>query len=59
MLSTLTELVISLILEDQSSLRNIDHDGNPVNLTGTATDVLHQQSDGTWRIVIDNSWGTV
>ena len=34
-------------------------DGNPVNLTGTATDVLHQQSDGTWRSVIDNPWGTV
>jgi uncharacterized protein (TIGR02246 family) len=34
-------------------------DGNPVNLTGTATDVLQQQSDDTWRIVIDNPWGTV
>jgi uncharacterized protein (TIGR02246 family) len=34
-------------------------DGNSTNLTGTATDVLHQQSDGTWRIVIDNPWGTV
>lgn len=34
-------------------------DGNPVNLTGTATDVLRQQSDGTWRIIIDNPWGIV
>ena len=33
-------------------------DGNPVNFTGTATDVLRQQSDGTWRIIIDNPWGT-
>jgi uncharacterized protein (TIGR02246 family) len=33
-------------------------DGNPVNLASTATDVLRQQSDGTWRIIIDNPWGT-
>lgn len=33
-------------------------DGNPVSFTGTATDVLRQQSDGTWRIIIDNPWGT-
>lgn len=33
-------------------------DGNPVNFTRTATDVLRQQSDGTWRIIIDNPWGT-
>jgi uncharacterized protein (TIGR02246 family) len=34
-------------------------DGNPVNLTEkTAADVLRQQSDGTWRFVIDNPWGT-
>jgi uncharacterized protein (TIGR02246 family) len=33
-------------------------DGNPVNLASTATDVLRQQSDGTWRVIIDNPWGT-
>ena len=33
-------------------------DGKPVNLASTATDVLRQQSDGTWRIIIDNPWGT-
>jgi uncharacterized protein (TIGR02246 family) len=33
-------------------------DGNPVNLASTATDVLRQQPDGTWRVVIDNPWGT-
>jgi uncharacterized protein (TIGR02246 family) len=32
-------------------------DGKPVNLASTATDVMHQQSDGTWRIIIDNPWG--
>jgi uncharacterized protein (TIGR02246 family) len=33
-------------------------DGNPVNLASTATDVLRQQPDGPWRVVIDNPWGT-
>jgi uncharacterized protein (TIGR02246 family) len=31
---------------------------NPVNLASTATDVLRQQTDGTWRVIIDNPWGT-
>lgn len=33
-------------------------DGKSVTITGKATDVLRQQSDGTWRILIDNPWGT-
>src|SRR5215207_2464297 len=33
-------------------------DGKPVNIAGKATDVLRQQSDGTWHILIDNPWGT-
>jgi uncharacterized protein (TIGR02246 family) len=33
-------------------------DRNPVNLASTATDILRQQSDGTWRVIIDNPWGT-
>lgn len=33
-------------------------DGNSVNLASIATDVLRQQSDGTWRVIIDNPWGT-
>jgi uncharacterized protein (TIGR02246 family) len=33
-------------------------DGKTVNIAGKATDVLHQQSDGTWRVLIDNPWGT-
>ena len=27
-------------------------------LAATATDVLRQQSDGTWRVIIDNLWET-
>ena len=33
-------------------------DGNAVSFAGKATDVLRQQSDGTWHILIDNPWGT-
>jgi ketosteroid isomerase-like protein len=33
-------------------------DGKAVTITGKATDVLRQLSDGTWRILIDNPWGT-
>ena len=33
-------------------------DGKAVTITRKATDVLRQQSDGTWRILIDNPWGT-
>jgi ketosteroid isomerase-like protein len=33
-------------------------DGTPVNLAGRSADVLRRQSDGSWRFVIDNPWGT-
>jgi ketosteroid isomerase-like protein len=33
-------------------------DGQPVSLTGHSADVLRLQSDGSWRFVIDNPWGT-
>ena len=33
-------------------------DGEPVKLTGHNADVLRRQSDGSWRFVIDNPWGT-
>ena len=33
-------------------------DGEPVRLSADNADVLRRQSDGTWRFVIDNPWGT-
>ena len=33
-------------------------EGNPVNIASTTTDVLRQQPDGTWRVIIDNPWRT-
>jgi uncharacterized protein (TIGR02246 family) len=32
--------------------------GEPVKLAGKSADVLRRQPDGSWRIVIDNPWGT-
>jgi uncharacterized protein (TIGR02246 family) len=33
-------------------------DGEPVQLTARNADVLRRQTDGSWRFVIDNPWGT-
>jgi ketosteroid isomerase-like protein len=33
-------------------------DGKSINVAGKAVDLLRQQQDGTWRILIDNPWGT-
>jgi len=33
-------------------------DGEPVRLASKNADVLRRQTDGTWRFVIDNPWGT-
>ena len=33
-------------------------DGEPVRLEAQNADVLRRQTDGTWRFVIDNPWGT-
>jgi len=33
-------------------------DGTPVKLDAKNADVLRRQSDGSWRFVIDNPWGT-
>jgi ketosteroid isomerase-like protein len=33
-------------------------DGKSVNMAAKSADVLRKQSDGTWRFVIDNPWGT-
>ena len=33
-------------------------DGEPVQLASRNADVLRRQTDGSWRFVIDNPWGT-
>ena len=46
---------ITLVISEWS-FSGIGPDGKAVSLRGKATDVLRQQSNGTWRIVIDNPW---
>ena len=48
---------IALVITEWS-FNGIGPDGKAVQLAGKATDVLRQQSDGTWHILIDNPWGT-
>jgi uncharacterized protein (TIGR02246 family) len=47
---------IALIISEWS-FNGIGPDGKVVTLNGNATDVLRQQSNGTWHILIDNPWG--
>jgi uncharacterized protein (TIGR02246 family) len=42
----------------QWSFSGTGSDGNPVNMAAKSADVLRHQADGTWRLVIDNPWGT-
>lgn len=46
------------LLITEWSINGNEPNGKPINLTGRGTVVLRQQSDGTWRIVIENPWGT-
>ena len=48
---------VALVISEWSFC-GIGPDGKAVSLKGKATDVLSQQSNGTWRILIDNPWGT-
>ena len=32
-------------------------DGEPVSMEGVAIDIIRRQTDGTWKMVIDNPWG--
>jgi uncharacterized protein (TIGR02246 family) len=38
------------------SLRGRGPDG-PIEMGGRSADVLRRQSDGTWRVLIDDPWG--
>lgn len=32
-------------------------DGSPVEMQGSGFDVVRRQSDGSWKMVLDNPWG--
>jgi uncharacterized protein (TIGR02246 family) len=46
------------LVNTEWSFNGTGPNGKSVTITGKATDVLRQQSDGTWRILIDNPWET-
>jgi len=46
------------LVNTEWSINGTGPDGKSVTIAGKATDVLRQQSNGTWRILIDNPWGT-
>ncbi len=39
------------------TLKGTGPDGEPIQMEGTASDVLRKQADGSWLYVIDNPWG--
>ncbi len=51
------EAINLALIVTEWSIKGIESDAKPVNLTGRGTVVLRQQSDGTWLIVIENPWG--
>ena len=40
------------------TLRGTGPDGSAVVMEGKGFDVMRRQSDGSWKMVIDNPWGT-
>ncbi|MGH7427034.1 MAG: DUF4440 domain-containing protein [Candidatus Methylomirabilaceae bacterium] len=50
---------VALLIHDGHLFGGSPPDGSPIDLTSRSSDVARRQQDGTWRIVIDNPWGTV
>ena len=48
---------LALVISEWSFKRT-GPEGSPVNVASVATDVLRQLPNGTWRVIIDNPWGT-
>ena len=46
------------LVNTEWSFNGTGPDGKAVTITGKAAYVLRQQPDRTWRILIDNPWGT-
>jgi ketosteroid isomerase-like protein len=46
------------LVTSEWSFNGTGPEGKSVNIASIARDVLRQQPDGTWRVIIDNPWGT-
>ena len=56
--SFLTFTIVLALVTGVWSFNGTGPDGEPVRLEAKNADVLRRQTDGTWRFVIDNPWGT-
>ena len=46
------------LLMSEWTMQATGPDGSPVQMTGTTSDVARRQADGSWRVAIDNPYGT-
>lgn len=46
------------LMSSDWSLSGKDPDGNDLSFAGLSWEVARQQSDGTWKYLIDNPWGS-
>ncbi len=48
---------VALLMSDWT-MQATGPDGSPVQMTATTSDVVRRQTDGSWRVAIDNPYGT-
>ena len=46
------------LVQNRWQLDGRQPDGTPIEMGGHSTDVLRRAPDGSWRILIDDPWGT-
>ena len=46
------------VLHSKWALKGTDGDGNAVDTKGNGVEVVRRQTDGTWKFIIDNPFGT-
>jgi ketosteroid isomerase-like protein len=46
------------VLHSKWALKGTDGDGNAVDTEGNGVEVVRRQTDGTWKFIIDNPFGT-
>jgi uncharacterized protein (TIGR02246 family) len=45
------------LLTNRWKLEGTAPDGAPIKMRGVSADVMRRQSDGSWRVLIDDPWG--
>jgi uncharacterized protein (TIGR02246 family) len=57
-IATVLEAGGTALLMNRWALEGTAPDGSPVRLGGVSADVMRRQPDGSWRVLVDNPWGT-